>query len=376
MKILHCVEYYYPHIGGAEKHVQILSEGYSKLGHECHVATTKINYRQFKRINKVKIIEFDIQGNSIRGYQGDTSAYQEFLLNNNYDLIVFYAAQQWSFDLSIEILEKIKARKIFIPCGFSKLNKTIYKLYYRNLTLKINQFDKIICFSKSLQDYLFLKNIYKKKIDVIYNGAFQIKKKKKIFKNKFQDKTNNITLINIANFKFNKGQYNVLKVVENLKFKKFSLFFIGTNIKKNMYYYFVKIRIFFILKKNPNAEIKILNNINKIDTLAAYNECDYFIHGSNFECSPLVLFETLAAGKIYLGLEVGNVKEILNKIEIGYCNKKLNNITNKLDYYISNNYHKSEIIKKKILKKFSKNFNWKNLLKEYQKIYLNKRIGI
>lgn len=373
MKILHCVEYYYPHIGGAEKHVQILSERYSKLGHECHVATTKINYRKFKRINKVKIIEFDIKGNSVRGYQGDTSAYQEFLLNNNYDLIVFYAAQQWSFDLSIEILEKIKARKIFIPCGFSKLNKTIYKLYYRILSLKINQFDKIICFSKSLQDYLFIQNIYKKKIDVIYNGAFQIKMKKKIFKNKFQDKTNNITLINIANFKFNKGQYNVLKVVEKLKFKKFSLFLIGTNIKKNLYYLYIKIKIFFILKNNSNAEIKIINNASQKEIASAYNECDYFISGSNIECSPLVLFETLAAKKIYLGKPVGNVKEIIDKVKFGYYSINLNNITKELDYYISNKYHENEIIKKKIFRKYLKYFNWKNLLKKYQKICLYKK---
>lgn len=373
MKILHCVEYYYPHIGGAEKHVQILSERYSKLGHECHVATTKINYRKFKRINKVKIIEFDIKGNSVRGYQGDTSAYQEFLLNNNYDLIVFYAAQQWSFDLSIEILEKIKARKIFIPCGFSKLNKTIYKLYYKILSLKINQFDKIICFSKSLQDYLFIQNIYKKKIDVIYNGAFQIKMKKKIFKNKFQDKTNNITLINIANFKFNKGQYNVLKVVEKLKFKKFSLFLIGTNIKKNLYYLYIKIKIFFILKNNSNAEIKIINNASQKEIASAYNECDYFISGSNIECSPLVLFETLAAKKIYLGKPVGNVKEIIDKVKFGYYSINLNNITKELDYYISNKYHENEIIKKKIFRKYLKYFNWKNLLKKYQKICLYKK---
>ena len=49
-----------------------------------------------------------------------------------------------------------------------------------------------------------------------------------------------------------------------------------------------------------------------------------------------------------------------------------NNITNKLDYYISNNYHKNKIIKKKILKEYSKNFDWKNLLKKYKKTYLNK----
>jgi len=372
MKILHCVEFYYPHIGGAEKHVQILSEYFSNLGNETHVVTSKIYNRKNKILNNVKIIEFDIKGNAVRGYNGDTKSYQNFLINSNYDLIVFYAAQQWTFDLALEIIEKIKPKKIFIPCGFSKFNNLLYKQYYNRLKLKINNFQNVICFGKSLRDYNFLKENFNKKIDIIYNESFKIEKKKKNFKKKYQKKINNLVLINIANFKFNKGQDRVLKIVEKLKFKNFSLFFIGNNIKKNFYYYLLKIKAFFILKKNISAEIRILNNISTKDTLSAYNECDYFIHGSRIECSPLVMFETFAAGKIYLGTDVGNVKEILKKKGLGYCSNVLNNITNRLDYYISKNLHHNKINKKKIKIFHSKNFDWNILLKKYKKIYLEK----
>jgi glycosyltransferase involved in cell wall biosynthesis len=126
------------------------------------------------------------------------------------------------------------------------------------------------------------------------------------------------------------------------------------------------------LKKNISAEIRILNNISTKDTLSAYNECDYFIHGSRIECSPLVMFETFAVGKIYLGTDVGNVKEILKKKGLGYCSNVLNNITNRLDYYISKNLHHNKINKKKIKIFHSKNFDWNILLKKYKKIYLEK----
>ena len=181
MKILHCVEFYYPHIGGAEKHVQILSEYFSNLGNETHVVTSKIYNRKNKILNNVKIIEFDIKGNAVRGYNGDTKSYQNFLINSNYDLIVFYAAQQWTFDLALEIIEKIKPKKIFIPCGFSKFNNLLYKPYYSRLKLKINNFQNVICFGKSLRDYNFLKENFNKKIDIIYNGSFKIEKKKRKF---------------------------------------------------------------------------------------------------------------------------------------------------------------------------------------------------
>ena len=274
-------------------------------------------------------------------------------------------------------------------------NKQIQEIRETYKIIDVNCLDRNLVNSKMYGDNYFEKSPKKK--DIINNmldyylmhGDKEIYKitdyfcneKEKVcicniyaenFRKKYQKKINNLVLINIANFKFNKGQDRVLKIVEKLKFKNFSLFFIGNNIKKNFYYYLLKIKIYFILKKNISSEIRILNNINTKDTLSAYIECDYFIHGSRIECSPLVMFETFAAGKIYLGTDVGNVKEILKKKGLGYCSNVLNNITNKLDYYISKNLHHNKISKKKIKIFHSKNFDWNILLKKYKKIYLEK----
>lgn len=372
MKILHCAEYYYPHLGGVERHVQVLSEFFKKKLNDVHVATSTEELRESKKINDIKIIEFNIKGNFTRGYKGNVDEYYKFLVKSKYDIILFYAAQQWTTDLALDIIEKIKGKKIFIPCGFSRINNFLYKPYYNLLKKKINNFDEIICFSKNYQDYKYCSENFYKKIHIIQNGAFEEFAPKNQFINKFQEKKSNITILSVSNFKFNKGQDRALTIVSNLKFKKYSLFFICYNLKKNFYYFFLKIKIILILLKNPHCEIKILNNVSDSYKKSAFAACDYFIHPSRIECSPLVLFETLAAGKIYLGTNVGCVKEIIKKVKIGFCSNSIMKISNKLDFFINHNYHTFDRYRKKILSVFRRNYNWNFLLKKYEKIYLKK----
>ena len=67
MKILHTVEFYEPFKGGAQEVVKQLSERMVAMGHDVTVATTKLKERKSKNINGVKIEEFDISGNEVRG---------------------------------------------------------------------------------------------------------------------------------------------------------------------------------------------------------------------------------------------------------------------------------------------------------------------
>ena len=47
--------------------------------------------------------------------------YENFLLNSDFDIIFFNAAQQWTFDLTLPILDKIKSKKIFFSMWFLKI---------------------------------------------------------------------------------------------------------------------------------------------------------------------------------------------------------------------------------------------------------------
>lgn len=78
LKILHTVEYYSPSVGGAQEAVKRISELLVKKGHEVTVATTYLPEREKYNINGVKIEDFSISGNSVRGFSGDTAKYSGF----------------------------------------------------------------------------------------------------------------------------------------------------------------------------------------------------------------------------------------------------------------------------------------------------------
>ena len=160
MKIAHLSEFYHPSMGGVQYHMGLLTNYFSKKN-KVTVLTTWNKYRVKKKFSNTQIKDFKIKGNIVSGYFGEVENFQNYLINSNFDYLLFYAAQQWTFDLALPILSRIKGKKIFLPCGFSNFNKISHYLYYKNiLKNKINNFDEIVCFSKITNDYNFCKKYY------------------------------------------------------------------------------------------------------------------------------------------------------------------------------------------------------------------------
>ena len=94
------------------------------------------------------------------------------------------------------------------------------------------------------------------------------------------------------------------------------------------------------------------------------NGSNSFIFGSRIEYNPLVVFESMAAGIPFVSFDVGIIKEIINKDYLGYVSNNKFKITKYLNNLNSTNYNKY-----KIIKNFEKNFNWKIILKKYNRIF-------
>ena len=89
-----------------------------------------------------------------------------------------------------------------------------------------------------------------------------------------------------------------------------------------------------------------------------------FIFGSRIEYNPLVVFESMAAGIPFVSFDVGIIKEIINKDMLGFVSNDKFKISKYLNNLNSSNYNKY-----KIIKNFEKNFNWKIILKKYNRIF-------
>ena len=171
MKILHTVEGYPPSVGGMQEAVRQVSEHLVRRGHDVTVATSKMEARSDRMINGVQVEEFAVDGSMVRGYKGEAERYAQFLLDSSFDVIANFAAQQWATDVMLPLLDRIKARKVFVPTGFSALRLPAYRDYFKSMESWFHQYDLSIFLSEGHQDINFARACGVKNMAVIPNGA-------------------------------------------------------------------------------------------------------------------------------------------------------------------------------------------------------------
>lgn len=389
MKILHTVEFYNPSVGGAQEVVKQLSEHLVLLGHDVTVATTKLVGRKSKTINGVKIAEFDVSGNEVRGFTGkDIHKYQEFLVNGKFDVIMNYAAQQWTTDLTFGVIDKIKAKKVFVPCGYSALYESIYKKYYDNLPKILAKYDSCVYLSSNYRDINFSKKHKLANSVIIPNGADEREfgqlpefDKKELIST-YGIPSDNKILLCVSNHTGQKGHSEAIQSFTKSKIRDTSLVFIGDiNHYAGCYNSCLKSSkkakiINFLFKDGKTIH---LLNLSRTETIKFFVACDIFLFLSNIECSPLVLFESAAAGKPFIASNSGNSVEIAKWTQSGI----ITDSTQKINGYTSIDIENTSLNIEKLLsnksrmaklgingrKNWGKRFSWVKLSKQYENIY-------
>lgn len=311
LTILHTVEFYYPHLGGAEIVVQQISERLAKRGHHVEVATTKLPERNFHELNGVLIHEFDIHGNIAGGFKGtDIQRYPEFLLRHPAHVVMNYAAQQWATDLAFVVLESTRKRRVNViaPCGYSALEDARnlrwpqFSYYFSNIIpTAIPLYDAAIYHSSVYKDYEFaLLHGFQNSV-VIPNGVDEeeFSKKSKIdFHEKYGIETPYMGLC-VANFYGGKGQDRVVEAVRQVNRKDFTMVLIGKDGDE----------LQNLKRQAEGLNVHFLVDIPREDTVAAYHVADIFLFGSYIEASPLVIIEAKASRTPFVSTDCGNVKE-------------------------------------------------------------------
>ena len=135
------------------------------------MATSFLPERKKGKINGVEIKEFQIKGNQVRNIIGEVKKYQNYVLNEEFDIVLNYAAQQWATDALLPILDKIKAKRIFVPCGFSTLYDEKYQQYFKKMPDYLREYDWLVFHSYVYRDINFTKKFRIKNFSIIPNGA-------------------------------------------------------------------------------------------------------------------------------------------------------------------------------------------------------------
>jgi glycosyltransferase involved in cell wall biosynthesis len=171
MRILFASEYYYPSVGGVQEVIRQLAERFARAGHAVTVATTFMPQRRDSTINGVRIEGFKVSGNLVRGIEGEAQRYRDYLLRQDFDVLMVKAAQQWTFDALIPVLDAIRRPKIFIPCGFSGMFDPEYAEYFRAMPEWMSKFDRLIFYASDYRDINLARSRGLTNYSIVPNGA-------------------------------------------------------------------------------------------------------------------------------------------------------------------------------------------------------------
>lgn len=386
MKIYHCVESYYPAVGGMQEVVKQLSERLVKLGHDVTVLTRFHPDRKFTEFNGVKVKTFDIVGNPVKVESKADQEYVDFLLALQADVITFFAAQQWATNLALPILNSIKAKKVSVPTGYSGLYWPSFKTYFEDMKNYIHGYDMNVYLSDDYRDINFARENKVKNITLIPNGAAadeflpeavnDVRKELGIGKDEF-------LMLLVGSYTGWKGHKEAIELFLRSDIENGTLLMIGNNYQYFKVPFYKNPGLAWLMLRNKLFGKKkiIFNYFSREFTVAAYKQADLFLFPSNVECSPIVLFECAAAHLPFLSTDVGNSKEIAQWTkggEImpttidggGFSHVKVEEGVKMLNE-LYNNKNKREKMAKESFEIWQQKYSWEVITKEYEKMYLN-----
>lgn len=423
MKILCCVEFYYPSLGGAQEVVRQLAERLASRGHAVTVATSQIASRSFKTHKGVRIVEFAVSGNFVRGLQGDVDSYREFLKSSDFDIVFFYAAQQWTFDAAWLVMKSISARKVLVPCGYSGLFEPAYEEYFSLLPTILHQMAAVVYHAESYRDVEFGRVSGVKHGVVIPNGAdleeFSVPREHD-FRSELSIPDSALLFLTVGTLTGLKGHLELAQAFSQADFGgRDAVLILNGNTPEHqgrrvgslvqlfnlikvygvryavrhgtkMFLRLLGIRVGnissiqdWVLRINQEKLSKkraIVADLPRHQLVQAYLNSDLFVFASNVEYSPLVLFEACAAQLPFLSVSVGNSVEIATWTgggEIcpaetdgrGYTKVSPNELARRMEALASDSDRRSELGRRGRLA-IQERFNWNNLAREYEALFM------
>lgn len=386
MRIFHCVESYFPAIGGIQEVVKQLSERLVKLGHDVTVLTRHHPERKSNELNGVKIISFKIEGNPKTPEAEADKEYVKFLRTSSCDVITFFAAQQWATDLALPLLKELKAKKVSVPTGYSGLYWPEFKQYFEDMKRWIHGYDMNVYLSNDYRDINFARENNITHITIIPNGAGA---------DEFLPETNinvrkelgippdHFLILLVGSYTGWKGHREAIELFLRSGIKKGTLLMIGNNYEgfKRQYVKYPGLALRSFWSKLMGNKRVIFNFYPRDFTVAAYKQSDLFLFPSNIECSPIVLFECAAAKLPFLSNDVGNSVEIAqwtkggeilptDKDSSGFSHVKIKEGVRVLnDLY--NNKERRERMAVESHQIWKQKYSWEVIAKEYEQLYLS-----
>ncbi len=319
LRILHTVEFYAPSVGGAQEVVRQVSTRLAARGHDVTVATTRLPQRTSRELDGVRIEEFDVSGNAVRGMRGEVDRYRAFVRDGGFDVVMSYATQQWATDALLPIATELDAATVLSPCGFSALHDPAYAGFFASLPEQMRGWDRLVFHSSTYQDIAFARDHGLERLQVIPNGAdereFDVPdaeraERRARFRAEHRIASDEPLLLTVGSHTGGKGHSLVLAALGRLQVPRATLALVGNTALGRGCLPGCRRRAAFARVRSRGRRRALLLDPPRDGVVDAYFAADLFVFGSQVECSPLVLFEAAAAGLPFVTVPAGNAAEI------------------------------------------------------------------
>lgn len=204
------------------------------------------------------------------------------------------------------------------------------KFYEKLIVFNYIKADKIIACSKAAKKTLIKKYVAQRdKIEIIYNGVRDIRKKKNInLRKKFGIKHSDKVVLSVGRITKSKGVEDFCEIAKRFKDKpNIKFIFVGPYIDQNYYNYI-----------NDKYRNLVIFPGESFDVSNFYKISDIFLFLSNRDSFGLVLVEAMYYKLPAIVWNVTGLSEVVTNNYNGYCCPfgKIDTVYKKLNYLISN----------------------------------------
>ncbi len=293
--------------------VRHVSRELVRRGHEVTVATTRLPHREETELDGARIEEFEISGNAVSGMKGEVDRYRSFIADGAFDVVMTYAAQQWTTDALLDVLDRIPAGTVLAPCGFSGLADPAYRDYFASLPAALERFGELIFHSGTYQDIEFVRRTGLENLNVVPNGASREEfeaPEDPGFRERHGIDPGEPLLLTVGPHNWRKGHALSIQGFRRADTGGGTLVVVGNKPLRAGCQWDCRRRALTTRIGTAGRKRVIVLDVPRAEVLAAYAAADLFVFGSQVECSPLVLFEAVASATPFVSTAAGNAEEI------------------------------------------------------------------
>ncbi len=305
MKILMVGKYFYPFIGGVEKHMQALASELVKSGHDVTVfaGDTDMDGTRLPKtgvINNIRIQRFS-----------HVFSLMKAILKSDCDVIHYHLIRKAFVDCGIIAGTLKKKPLVFTPhCVYppqSFLHGVIKKVYDITVgRLSLHLVDKIICLTETDKYDVINMGADPKKIVIIPNciafERFNVLESPDLFRQQYDIGR---FLLYVGRIDWNKGLDYVIKAMPHLRELGLTLVIVGEDAG-----YQKKLEA-LIDQVGVTQSVIFTGKVSDALVLSAYAACTLFILPSFYEGLPTVVLEAMAYKKPVIATRTGGTQHVI-----------------------------------------------------------------